>query len=1175
VRIDIENHGRDDTVEGVDLSRTVGWFTSISPLAVELPSTLDPVERLAEVKSRLRAVPRHALADAMRHTAAGAAQPLPFADVLFNYLGRLDRVMQPDSALLPAAEDVGPTRSPRNLRPYLIEIDAAVVGGELRLRWVYSRNRHADATVARVAARSIAALRRLLAGRIPGDSLTPEDFPLAGLHRRELRALVGRHGVFDDAYRLSPLQEAMLLYERGASAAGASAEQFTCEFAGVLDLAAFRAAWDEVVRRHPILRTVFVWDVSAPVQLVLPAAPLEITTLEWSDDADPDERWRQLVSEDRTRGMRLDHAPLMRLTLARIGDRAWRCLWTYHHIVLDGWSLSLVLREVMLLYDAYTAGRQPALVPARPYSDYIRWLARQNSGDAERFWRAALAGFSERTPIGGRVASRASSEYRDEVRRVDPALEQALRQVCGRKQVTLNTLFQGAWALLLAGRSGRDDVVFGATVSGRPADLPAVESIVGLFINVLPVRTRVPADASVTAWLQALQMEQSRAKQFEHSPLVQEWSAVPLGQPLFESLVVFENYPAAAGAGERRDVVVRDVRSLVRTRYPLTLVVLPGDLLQLYLSYDAGRFSTSEAAAILDDVERLLARLAAEPDCRLAELTTLVTTISSDASLAASSPPPYVAPRTPIEHVVAAVWDDLLGGATSVTRSLFDSGGHSLLATRLAARIGAAVGVNLPLQWMFETPTIAGLARRIEVELIAPGARWQPIDASPHDTRPSPLSFAQEPLWAAQRLLPRLAVLNFSAMFRVQGPLNVRALDASFAAIVERHHALRTAFSDADGAPVQQAREATFHMPLIDLTELAEPDRLDRAASLIAADAVRPFDLTQPPLIRSTCIRLEPDEHLLSVTIHHIATDGWSSGVLARELMVSYDAYRQDRSPNLPVVAIQYADFARWEREQAATGAFEADLRAWVEENADPGVEALALPTDFPRQQPTLMVAREDFEFAGELLGELRALSARESVSLFMTLLTGFELMLVAASQQRNFWVGTLMANRGRPELEHLIGLFVNTVLLRCTCEPGATFRTLLQRTRDSVLRGFARQHVPFALLVDRLERERHIDRADACRVLFVMQNAGDELALPALAVTALHNRPSSQPGFYPTSFDLVANVIEEPDRLIVSVSYKSELFHRERVRRYVESWREMLQAMQVDVTAPARVQGS
>jgi hypothetical protein len=368
----------------------------------------------------------------------------------------------------------------------------------------------------------------------------------------------------EDVYALAPMQAGMLFHTLYASEHTAYLDQQLFALPGNLDVAAFKQAWQYLIQRHAVLRTSFHWEgLEEPLQVVHGEVDLPLDNRDWRNLSPAEQRVAldALMTEDRMRGVDLNEAPLMRVTLIRT-DAGWQFLWTSHHVLLDRWSGSRVLAELSTAYRALCQGQQIDLPSIRPYRDYIRWLRQQDPNHAEAYWRRSLAGFTRPTmlPIDrapGNLAGRGESA-RETVRLSEEATA-ALQSLARRHRLTLNTLIQGAWALLLSRYSGETDVLFGATVSGRPPALAGVESMVGLFINSLPVRVHVEGSAPLLEWLQGLQDQMVEMREYEYSSLVQiqGWSEVPRGVPLFESLVVVQSagadgLPEASGSAFTR-----------------------------------------------------------------------------------------------------------------------------------------------------------------------------------------------------------------------------------------------------------------------------------------------------------------------------------------------------------------------------------------------------------------------------------------------------------------------------------------------------------------------------------------------------------------------------------------------------------------------------------------------
>ncbi|MDJ0838635.1 MAG: amino acid adenylation domain-containing protein [Acidobacteriota bacterium] len=603
--VDVEGHGRDHAGE-LDLSRTVGWFTTVHPLVLSRPEK-NHGAWIKRVKEARNALPQQGI---------GALA----GDIAFNYLGRLDRALAGGTVILgPASRFAGPAVSPRQLRTHLLELSSAVVGDRFRMTWHYCPAFHDAATIERLAQAVADELETLIRFCLQpcNTGVTPSDFPLAALNQTELDHLVGNRPV-EDIYPLTPLQEGMLfhgLYDRNAAD---YFEQLGCTLRGELERESFKDAWRGLVARHSILRTSFHWQaLDRPVQMVHPQVELPIHEEDLSELSAEEQQQTldQRLAEDRTQPFALDRAPLMRLALYRLADDRFRFIWSHHHLLLDGWSVPQLIRELTTLYR----GLEDRLPEAVPFRAYPAWLAEQDMHIADEFWERYLKDFAAPTPIPAALPpGRRSLQAKRNLHLVlDGGLTGQLRQTARAARLTLNTLVQGAWALLLARYADRDDVVFGTTVSGRPADLEGVGGMLGLFINTLPLRAMVDDKAELLPWLQSLQDGAAERDRFAYSSLadIQGSSDVPRGTPLFETLVVFENYPVDPGTrmGDG-GLVFEAVDVFEQTNYPLTLVAGPGEELTLDLRYEADRFEPDALQAPARHLRNLLAGMAAQAE---------------------------------------------------------------------------------------------------------------------------------------------------------------------------------------------------------------------------------------------------------------------------------------------------------------------------------------------------------------------------------------------------------------------------------------------------------------------------------------------------------------------------------------------------------------------------------
>ncbi|MEN7334056.1 non-ribosomal peptide synthase/polyketide synthase [Pseudomonas aeruginosa] len=625
VLVQLEGHGREDLGEAIDLSRTVGWFTSLFPL--RLTPAADLGESLKAIKEQLRGVPDKGVGYGLLRYLAGeeaatrlAALPQP--RITFNYLGRFDRQFDGAALLVPATESAGAAQDPCAPLANWLSIEGQVYGGELSLHWSFSREMFAEATVQRLVDDYARELHALIEHCCQEGNVgaTPSDFPLATLHQEQLDRLPLAR--IEDIYPLSPMQHGMLFHSLYEQASGDYLNQLRVDVHG-LDPARFRAAWQAALDSHDILRAGFLWqgDLEQPLQVIHKHLELPFAEHDWRGREALAEALDELAASERRRGFELEQAPLLRLVLVRMDEERYHLVYTHHHILLDGWSSAQLLGEVLARYT----GEQAERTGGR-YRDYIAWLQAQDKRVSEAFWKEQLAELLEPTRLAQAVAAEREQVGSGQFQRsLPPARTARLKTFAQRHAVTLNTLVQAAWSLLLQRYTGQDTVVFGATVAGRPAELAGIERQIGLFINTLPVVATPQPGMRLTDWLQEVQARSLALREQEHTPLfeIQRWAG--LGEALFDSLLVFENYPVAEALekGSPGGVRFGPVSNHEQTNYPLTVALGVGDSLTLQYSYDRQAFSNAAVEQLDRHLLNLLEGFVDNAERTLVELSLL------------------------------------------------------------------------------------------------------------------------------------------------------------------------------------------------------------------------------------------------------------------------------------------------------------------------------------------------------------------------------------------------------------------------------------------------------------------------------------------------------------------------------------------------------------------------
>ncbi|WP_434625010.1 non-ribosomal peptide synthase/polyketide synthase [Pseudomonas sp. Z1-29] len=734
--VELEGHGREELFDDIDLTRTVGWLTSLFPVKLTVTDDLDG--SIKSVKEQLRGVPdkglgygvlRHLAAPSVQATLAGLAQPR----ITFNYLGQFDRQFDETALLLPSGEGSGVAQDPTAPLANWLTVEGQVHGGELALSWGFSREMFDSATVRQLADQYALELKALIRHcvSLATPQATPSDFPLAQISQAQLDHLPVAAGQLDDIYPLSPMQQGLLFHTLYEQAAGEYVNQLRVDVQG-LDAERFRAAWQATVAAQDILRSGFVWqgELPQPLQIVHKQVQLPFTVLDWRERAEQTQTQAQalaaLADAERALGFDLSQAPLLRLVLVQTGAEQWHLIYTHHHILMDGWSNSQLLGEVMQRYNGHAPGRI-----AGRYRDYIAWLQRQDGQLSQDFWSEQLAALQEPTRLArAALGDAGQSGHGDHFLTLDAPRTKALETFARRQKVTVNTLVQAAWLLLLQRYTGHQTVAFGATVAGRPADLPGIEQQVGLFINTLPVIGTPRPDQTVGQWLQAVQAQNLSLRDFEHTPLadIQRWAGQG-GEALFDNLLVFENYPIAQALqqGTDSDVTFGDVANLEQTHYALSVAVTLGEQLALHYSYERRQFADEVINQISAHLLHLLEQFSQDAERSLGEIA-LASVAEHARQQADNHPQPYPVDIA-VHQRIAALANErpqrtaVIFNGRHFSYGEIDQRANQLAHALIARGVGAEtrVGVALPRS---ESVIVALLA------VLKAGGAYVPLDIS-------------------------------------------------------------------------------------------------------------------------------------------------------------------------------------------------------------------------------------------------------------------------------------------------------------------------------------------------------------------------------------------------------------------------------------------------------------
>ncbi|MBP2328530.1 amino acid adenylation domain-containing protein/non-ribosomal peptide synthase protein (TIGR01720 family) [Kibdelosporangium banguiense] len=943
--VELEGHGREPLFDDVDLSRTVGWFTDLVPV------TLPAVEggwgtALKTVKEQLRAVPHHGIGHGLARylrtdtTQVLAATPDPL--LLFNYVGRLDRQRGPAGRFSELPDRLAADRAGESPRSYLINVEAAISGGQLRVHWVYSTHRHREDTVRRISERYLHHLTELIEHCAAGAcGATPSDFPLAGLDQpaldRMLAMLPDSARDVEDVYPLSPLQSGMLFHVLRATDPADYLVQKVYAITGALDVDAFVAAWQGVVDRHAVLRTTFAWEgVPQPVQVVWRHRPVELERLDWTGvrSAEIPSRIQARLRRDLRAGFDLAAECPSRLTVITTRNEHY-LLWNLHHIVLDAWSIATVLDEVLAGYGAACAGAEADLPAVTPFRDHIAW-GHDRESDAD-FWRAELAGLSAPVPLSTRSAVDGCGVGRV-FGELPAELVTRLNELAVRCRSTAGTVLQTAWALLLSGHTGSRDVVFGTTVAGRATGIPGVERMVGMLMNTVPTRVRIDPSQSLTEFIPARQTAQLGLREREHCALadVQRWSPVPAGTPLFDTVVNYVNF-GQADARTAGPIELRAVPGpLGQTGQPLVIELNQHDRIELLLSYDRSRFDEAQCARLLDHFGQLVHDILDAPQAPLGEFLARIP--AGPVPVAGGGRPAdpagsRVAARTGAERVLAGVWKRVLGVEdVGVHEDFFDVGGNSILVFQVVT-LAQKAGLGITVQQALRHRKIAELAASVVPGQPARSAETPAEPAGEIPLPPAPQHFIERDVNHDHH--------NQSVLLTWRRPPDPDLVERALQAVMAHHDGPRLRVSRVDGDARLTVAEPTAD-PILRVVETNE----DNTVGAVADEVNASLSLSGGPLLRAALL-LDPaglaPARLLLVA-HQIAVDLVSWSILLDDLTAAYRQLDSGAEPTLPPVGTQYRRWARRLAEYPRTTRFAEQSAFWLARRPQPA----EVPVDRP-----------------------------------------------------------------------------------------------------------------------------------------------------------------------------------------------------------------------------------
>ncbi|MCR8842055.1 amino acid adenylation domain-containing protein, partial [Paenibacillus sp. SC116] len=654
VLVNLEGHGREDILPDVDITRTVGWFTSQFPVVLEPGHAQALGHQVKQVKESLRRIPNKGIGYGILRYLSAPRDGERFAlepEIGFNYLGQFDQDYE-SSGSQPSPFSPGSDSSPNAVMDFVLDINGMVSEGVLELTIRYGETQYKRETVERLGTLLQSSLREVISHCVSKErpELTPSDVLLQDVTVEELERLAEHTaalGELENVYTLTPLQKGMLFHSLLDADSEAYFEQVTFDLYGSLNVEAFTQGLDTLVQRNEALRTNFIigWR-DEPIQVVFRERKCEVyfEDIRSVSDEDSEKTITDFVSADKANKFDLARGSLMRVTALRTGDESYHVIWSHHHILMDGWCMSFMIKEVFDTYFAFQEKRTPELPPVTSYSRYIEWLEAQDAEKASRYWSDYLAGYDQQTKLPQEKMQLKQGAF--EAAEIDVELSKELtrqiERVARQQQVTLNTFMQTVWGLVLQVYNNSEDVVFGSVVSGRPAEIPGIESMIGLFINTIPVRIQGKAEETVADILRKTQDQALASGAYETFPLFEIQSLSEQKRDLINHIMVFENYPMEEQieqvvGGDKEALKIANIQSPEQTNYDLDITVIPEEHILLRFTYNALTFREEDIRLIYGHFAWVMEQAAANPNIRVNQLE-LLTAAEKEQILGAFNP---------------------------------------------------------------------------------------------------------------------------------------------------------------------------------------------------------------------------------------------------------------------------------------------------------------------------------------------------------------------------------------------------------------------------------------------------------------------------------------------------------------------------------------------------------
>jgi amino acid adenylation domain-containing protein/non-ribosomal peptide synthase protein (TIGR01720 family) len=1149
----VEHHGRESFPGGSAIAHAVGWFTAYAPLELS-SATEDAPQVVAELLSQIRARPDSGLSySTLRYVCRDdrlCAAPEP--QIWLNFLGDVSGGKAGSVSL--SAEHTGSSQASDASRLFEIALNVSIDDRGLHVGVDYCTARLTRRTVKRLLRAFTGAFAELEAA---AASLDDDGGAAGGVDEGTVPAGPRRLGP------ATASQQGMLLHGEIDRATAVYVNQMRVRLGGRVDERKLKAACQYLLERHDALRISFHEGEDGKLYLVQNEGVVltwESHTLAGLPAQDEARAVQEIAQSVRQQGFTPDVPPLMRIAAIRVGENDLWLVWTYHHALFDGWSLSILLRELIDAYRQLCESDTVSLPPAPRFGRYLDWLYSREGKPALEHWTGLLSGYNPPRALQLGAASGLGAAMI--VADTSPEEAFRLKAVAKRLRVTVSVIVQSAWAYALARYYAVDDIVFGLADSGRSSGVDDSERMVGPLLNVLPVRARVNESTTGEELIASLFSQLRDGAKFTFASLAEIKAAVRPGQyTLFETIVAFENYHLRNDANSAPDVRIADVAHEEGTHYPIALIASIDDSARFGISFRRERFSEESVRRLLTHFTNVLFAICDGPGRPLLDVDTLFPTemeavrladraskgipMDGDGKLDRSQLPEVeasddgLAPRDGLEAGIAEIWTDVLGQPVqSREANFFDLGGHSLKLAQVISRIRATFQKEAEFGALYSSATIAAQAGYLRSLETSAEHRVQALSASARRAG-VPLTRQQAGLWYLCQDKRLNAAYNIPMLALVNGEIDRGAMHVSMAQLVERHEVLRTVLKTDSDLPLQSTIDAIpSQVQRITVTNEAE------AAAACADITEHCFDWRSEPLFKARLIECSDGRTWIAINVHHLVFDAWSMSVLLEDLAHLYARNAGTSSEPCEPLSIQFGDYAAWAAAEPQVEDSDASAKYWRDVLAGyTGI--LPLQTDYARP------ARQSFqgdavriEWDPEVSAMIERACRQLGVTPFMLLFAGLALVVSGISDSEDIVIGALNSGRDPIETESLIGLFAGMLPIRVRVDYAQDAEGFIGEVRQTLLRALEHANSPFERVIDLAGVRRPADRMALVQVAFTFQNVPDVLP----GGLEFSNQPLAR---RTAKFDFSLTLRGGRDGYRGELEYDKALFRRETIEAY------------------------